>query len=232
MMIYNNESNLKLNTMGKTLQQLRIDVFDAFETKIPNGDIYINHVPKKEKGLQYELYLYLKERGYDVVYELELHDLGQYVTSDINEGKTNSSEDKTFSHEEGSLVPDIVVNLGDEGFACYELKYNETRKSLYDHDGDKCKVYVEHCSDVHYAGFINLLKGAIDGYRANACKDPNYKFHYCFWNDKYIDKEKALSKANNAYPIREIWEEKNEAIKQGRGEFSDLEGTNYMSKIK
>ena len=102
--------------MKKSFQQLQDDVFDAFAKKIAQGDIYKNNVPKLEKGLQYDLYLYLKdEKGYDVVYELELPNLGQFLPKGIN-------EDKTFSHDEGSLVPDIVVNLGEDGFACSELK--------------------------------------------------------------------------------------------------------------
>lgn len=212
--------------MEKSLQQLRSDVYNAFATKVAQGDIYINNVPKLEKGLQYDLYLYLKEeKGYDVVYELELPDIGKYVKQQINEVQT-------FSHEEGSLVPDIVVNLGKDGFACFELKYNETNKSLYDHDGDKSRVYVEHCLDVHYAGYIDLLKGKLDGYEADACKDPNYKFHYYYKHDENIKKEKALSKAENAYSIRELWENKLKAIRIGKGEFSKYEGTNYVCKMK
>ena len=212
--------------MKKSFQQLQDDVFDAFAKKIAQGDIYKNNVPKLEKGLQYDLYLYLKdEKGYDVVYELELPNLGQFLPKGIN-------EDKTFSHDEGSLVPDIVVNLGEDGFACFELKYDETNKSLYDHDGDKCRVYVEHCSDIHYAGFIDLLKGNIHGYRAFACKDPNYKFHYCYWHDKVVNIDKARSKANDAYLIRERWEDKLEAIKQRKGEFSKYESADYVCKIR
>lgn len=218
--------------MGKTLRQLRDDVFDAFKAKVANGDIYINHVPKKEKGLQYDLYLYLKGKGYDVVYELELHNLGQYLEEKEKSVNESVNEVKDFSHEEGSLVPDLVVNLGDEGFACFELKYNEIDKTLYSHDGKKCKVYVEHCSDIHYAGYIDLLKGKLDGYKANACKDPNYNFYYYYMNDKTVENEKALSKSSDAYSIRKIWEEKHNAIKQGKGEFSKFDSTNYVCKIK
>ena len=49
------------------LNQLRNDVLTALEN-IAQGNIYINHIPKKERGFQYDLYLYLKEKGYNVVY--------------------------------------------------------------------------------------------------------------------------------------------------------------------
>lgn len=212
-----------------TLDQLRKDVLNALKTKVPNGDVYINHVPKKEKGLQYDLYLYLRdELGYEIVYELELPNLGQFVTQKIDE----SNRLKAFAHAEGSLVPDIVVKLDDGSFACFELKYNETNKQIFDHDRDKCKTYIEHCLDVHYAARINLLKGTIEEYEPISCKDPSYIFYYYYQHDKCVKEENALEKANDAYPIKDLWEEKLKEIKDGKGEFSEFDNTNYIRKMK
>ena len=153
--------------------------------------------------------------------------LGQYIENeDINEAKTFAI------HKEGSLVPDLVVNLGDEGFACFELKYNEEDSKKYSHDGDKCKVYVEHCTDVHYAAFIDLINGAVDGYNVHQCKDPNYKFHYYYYHDADVSAECALQKHESAYSILELWKEKLREIKAGRGEFAEIENTNYKRSLR
>jgi len=196
------------------LNDLRNDI-RLFLANVTQGNKYHKTKPKKEKGLQFELYRYLKEKGYAVVYELELPELGQYLQEEKNEAKT-------FGHEEGSLVPDLVVNLGEEGFACFELKYDELDDNLYARDGKKCKVYVEHCTDVHYAGYIDLYTGTLDEYKNRPCKDPSYSYSYYYENDNSID-ESGLNKMPSAYSIKSLWLRHFKYLNDGNGEFAEYE---------
>lgn len=199
-----------------TLDQLHKDIHGFFKG-IKTGDVYKPsanrvHIPKNEDGLQLDLYIYLKDHGYDVVYELELPDLADKIQYTANDPL------KVFASQ-GSLIPDLVVKLSDESLVCIELKYNETDINAYKHDGRKCKTYVENCTDVHFAGCINLLKGSLAGLNANSCLDPEYNYHYYYWFDLSVDEEGGLSKSDDHYPILELWERRLQTIKEGKGKF-------------
>ena len=198
------------------LSDLRAEVY-SFISNISNGDKHLKQEPLNEKGLQFDLYQTLKKKGYNVVYELELPKLKPY----LDELCQVVNEVKTFGHEKDSLVPDLVVNLGDEGFACFELKYNQS-ETAFEIDGKKCRVYVEQCSDVHYAGYINVFRDKNDNRTGEYCRDKNYKYRYYYHCDTTIDEHK-LSKSSAAYSIKSIWEQRNEELRQGKGEFAKYE---------
>lgn len=203
-----------LYVMKKTLDEYKKDVSDFFD-KINNGDKYATSVPDKESGLQLDLYKYLLGKHYDVVYELELPDLKQYLKESINESE------KMFSYLKGSLRPDIVVKLDDENFASIELKYNEDNKDLHEYDKDKNRVYVEQCLEIHYAERIHLhgKNIHIEGLDDNVCEDTQYVYSdYCYSGS--LIKKGGLNKSEDAYSIKGLWEEKLKQIKDKKGEFS------------
>lgn len=198
----------KLNELIKTIEE--------FFDNIDNGDQYLNGDPKLEEGLQLDLYQYLKDLGYQVVYELSLPNLKTHLERELNEAKGFSGFPKD------SLRPDLVVNLEEEGFACFELKYNETDADEIEEDIAKCRVYVKHCKDVHFAGVINLSKYEIKYLNHTPCEDMDYEYGFAgFWDDS-IDRN-GLRKSPLAYSIIDLWEEELEKIDSGEGKFADYE---------
>lgn len=199
----------------KKLNEL-IKAIEEFFDNIDNGDQYLNGDPKLEEGLQLDLYQYLKDLGYQVVYELSLPDLKPYLERELNEAKGFSGFPKD------SLRPDLVVNLDDEGFVCLELKYNETDDEEIEEDLAKCRVYVKQCRDVHFAGVINLSKYEIKYINHTPCEDMDYEYGIAgFWDDS-IDRN-GLRKSPLAYSIIDLWEEELEKIDSGEGKFADYE---------
>ncbi len=200
--------------MKKTLDEFEKEVSNFF-SNVSNGEKYETSDPKKERGLQLDLYKYLLGKNYDVVYELELPDLQQYLSEPIEESE------KTFAYQEGSLRPDLVIKLDDENFASIELKYNEDNKDLHDYDKDKNRVYVKQCLEIHYAERIHLHNNDIHikGLDDVSCKDEKYSYSDYIICDESIKKGKC-AKASEAYPIRKLWEEKLQQIKDHKGEFA------------
>lgn len=190
-----------------------VDDINIFFSNIEEGDVYQTSDPYKEQGLQLDLYCYLRDLGYAVVYELELPNLQQYLRREMNESLG------MFGYEAGSLRPDLVVNLGADGFACFELKYDENNLHQLEEDAAKSRIYVKHCTDVHYAGYLNFyqLKYKRVEYDGEYCADPDYLFSfYC-----YTDNPKTgLMKSRDAYMINRKWEQKAIEIENGEGEFS------------
>lgn len=194
----------------KTLDQLDKDIRSYFNGRLTDGDKFQQTDPSLEKGFQLDLYKYLKyDKGHEIVYELTLPDLAQYVEDDINEGVSR----RMFSYQDGSLRPDLVVKV-EEGFVCIELKYNETDVNEYKHDLAKCKVYVQHCTDVTDAYAIDLLNGELEGFESSPCADPNYKHVWCYYDNA------AVEKVKNACSIEQLWQNKKNAIAVGKGEFA------------
>ena len=204
-----------LNNMDTEELDVLIEDIDAFFSNIENGDKYINGVPNKEYGLQFDLYCYLKNLGYNLVYELSLLDLKPYLDEEleiINEG-----------YPEGSLRPDLVIRLDDGGFVCVELKYNKKSESEIIEDMAKCRVYVKHCQDVHCAMFIHLSKHELKNNLQNyPCADEKYRYELYDVGDDLVY-PKGNPKSTDAYSIAELWNKKNEEIKNGEGEFADYE---------
>lgn len=199
----------------KKLNEL-IKAIEEFFDNIDNGDQYLNGDPKLEEGLQLDLYQYLKDLGYQVVYELSLPNLKTHLERELNEAKGFSGFPKD------SLRPDLVVNLEEDGFACFELKYNETDDEEIEEDMAKCRVYVKHCKDVHFAGVINLSKYEIKYLNHTPCEDMDYEYGFAgFWDDS-IDRN-GLRKSPLAYSIIDLWEEELEKIDSGEGKFADYE---------
>lgn len=199
----------------KKLNEL-IKAIEEFFDNIDNGDQYLNGDPKLEEGLQLDLYQYLKDLGYQVVYELSLPNLKTHLERELNEAKGFSGFPKD------SLRPDLVVNLEEDGFACFELKYNETDDEEIEEDIAKCRVYVKHCKDVHFAGVINLSKYEIKYLNHTPCEDMDYEYGFAgFWDDS-IDRN-GLRKSPLAYSIIDLWEEELEKIDSGEGKFADYE---------
>lgn len=194
------------------LEILIKDIQDFYK-KIDNGDKYLTSKPKKEKGLHLDLFRYLMDLGYLVVYELELPNLQQYLVQELNESY------RDFSYEEGSLRPDIVVYLEEEGYVCLELKYNESDRK-FSIDGIKSRIYVEHCLDVHYAGYINLHKNSLKQYDADPCKDEIYRYSFYYKCDQTLEKS-GKEKSKTAYSIKLLWAQKALDILDGKGEFSE-----------
>lgn len=193
-----------------------IEDVESFFDSINCGDKYIDGDPELEEGLQLDLYQYLKDLGYQVVYELSLPDLKPYLERELNEAKGFSGFPKD------SLRPDLVVNLDDEGFVCLELKYNETDDEEIEEDLAKCRVYVKQCRDVHFAGVINLSKYEIKYINHTPCEDMDYEYGFAgFWDDS-IDRN-GLRKSPLAYSIIDLWEEELEKIDSGEGKFADYE---------
>lgn len=193
-----------------------IEDIEYFFDNIKDGDKYIDGDPELEEGLQLNLYKYLKNLGYPVVYELSLPKLKPYLDKELNESVGYSGYPK------GSLRPDLVVNLEEEGFACFELKYNETDDEEIEEDMAKCRVYVKHCKDVHFAGVINLSKYEIKYLNHTPCEDMDYEYGFAgFWDDS-ID-QNGLCKSPLAYSIIDLWEEELEKIDSGEGKFADYE---------
>lgn len=194
-----------------------IEDIDVFFSIIEDGDKFINSDPNKEYGLQFDLYCYLKNLGYNLVYELSLLDLKPYLDKELkklNEGYEGYPED--------SLRPDLVIKLDIGGFVCIELKYNEQDDTEIIEDIAKCRVYVQQCQDVHYAKFIHLSKDIYKNLELGKCRDNEY--HYSFYEvwDNLIY-QNGLPKSANAYPIAKLWKKKLDKIENGRGEFSDFE---------
>lgn len=200
--------------MEKSLEEFKNDV-SSFISNVSNGDKYENSIPKKEKGLQLDLYKYLLGMNYDVVYELELPDLQQYLNESFDETR------KMFTYIEGSLRPDIVVKLGDAGYTSIELKYNEPDVQEHEKDRRKNKVYIEHCTDIHYALRIHLHKKeiTIDGDKSHSCADRKYEYSKYYTCDESIEKGE-YKKATETYSIKELWADKLQQINDHKGEFA------------
>ena len=198
----------------KNLDDLMDDI-NWFLANIEDGDKYLDGDPNKEFGLQYDLYQYLKETGYLVVYELELPELQKYLAQELNGGRV-------FGFIEGSLRPDLVVDLGLYGLVCIELKYNETDKNEIHEDAAKSRVYVKHCSDVHLACHIHLHRHNInhEGYDSTPCLDGNYRYSFYYYTD---NPKSGIKKAPNAYPIKSLWLRQSQEIADGGGKFADYE---------
>ena len=194
----------------KKLNEL-IKVLDEYFGNIDNGDQYI-----EEDGLQLDLYLYLKDLGYQVVYELSLPKLKPYLDKELNESVGFSGFQKD------SLRPDLVVNLEDEGFACFELKYNETDDEEIEEDLAKCRVFIKQCKDVHFAEFIHLSKHGIVSIQSSSCKDWEYEYGYYGVWDNIVGSD-GLHKSPLAYSISDLWEERLEEIEEGGGKFAEYE---------
>ena len=193
-----------------------IEDIEYFFDNIKDGDKYIDGDPELEDGLQLDLYRYLKDHGYQVVYELSLPDLKPYLDKELNEAVCCSGFPKD------SLRPDLVVNLEEEGFACFELKYNETDDEEIEEDIAKCRVYVKHCKDVHFAGVINLSKYEIKYLNHTPCEDMDYEYGVAGYWDDSVDRG-GLRKSIFATPIRKLWEERYMEIENGVGKFADYE---------
>jgi len=199
----------------KTILDLA-NALDAFFVSIENGDWYTESNPELEDGLQLDLYKFLQGEGFPVVYELGLPNLKPYLDRELNESVRGMS-----STVKDSLKPDLVVNLGAFGFACIELKYNETDETECIEDAAKCNVYVKHCSDVHYAASINLCRNTMEGFNTNKCADINYVYNtYESW-DKWARPD-GFNKANEPYSIRGLWAKRHQEILNGNGKFADF----------
>ena len=198
----------------KNIQNIINDIYE-FLSEIEDGDKYMNSDPNKEYGLQFDLYQYLKSKGYQVVYELELPNLKQYMDDELNEARV-------FGFIKGSLRPDLVVNLGYYGYACFELKYNEDDDSQIAEDEAKCRVYVKNCKDVHYAATINLFKCSAEDVDLNPCVDVDYQFSFDACWDRRVRKDGVL-KSLDAYPIKPLWAQRSIEIYNGKGIFADYE---------
>lgn len=197
----------------KTILDLA-NALDAFFGGINNGDKYIGSDPELEDGLQLDLYKYLLKEGFLAVYELGLPNLKPYLDQEINESVRGMS-----STVKDSLKPDIVVNLGTNGYACIELKYNEKNETECIEDAAKSRVYVKHCLGVCYAVSINLSQEEMDGFEPYACADPNYVYNtYECW-DKNARYDGYL-KARDAYSITELWARRSLEIANGHGKFA------------
>lgn len=194
-----------------------VNDLDWFLSNIEDCDNYINTDPSLEEGFQLELYLYLKEQGYQVVYELELPNLQQYLEHELN-------ENRVYGFAKGSLRPDIVVNLGTNGLACLELKYNESDINLCAKDLAKSRVYAKHCKDVHFAGFIHLHRSEIelDGFEGRPCGDEDYEYDFYGYTDNPTE-HIGLSKSLVARPILSFWQNWLCALKRGEGKFAKFD---------
>lgn len=193
-----------------------IEDIEYFFDNIKDGDKYIDGDPELEDGLQLDLYRYLKDLGYQVVYELSLPDLKPYLDKELNEAVCCSGFPKD------SLRPDLVVNLEEEGFACFELKYNETDDEEIEEDMAKCKVYVKHCKDVHFAEFIHLSKFGFENIQSRPCVDWDYEYeYYAAWDDRI--NQNGFHQSLLAYSIKDKWEDRLEEIENGKGKFADYE---------
>lgn len=193
------------------LSDLRRDIHSFFSS-VKEGDLYLTGDPKLEKKLQLNLYRYLRDKGYLVVYELQLPNLQQYLKHQLNEAE------RDFCYEAGSLRPDLVVHLDDEGYACFELKYKKSDDE-FSIDGDKCRVYVEHCLDVHYAGYIDLFTDELKDYDWDECKDKTYKYSFFYKCDQALERD-GIKKSSNAYSIKNLWADKAIEILEDKGEFA------------
>lgn len=194
-----------------------VNDLDWFLANIEDGDKYNHEKPSLEDGLQFDLYFYLKNLGYQVVYELELPDLKQYLDKELNESRV-------FGYTKGSLRPDIVVNLGHRGFSCFELKYNESSIDECAEDLAKCRVYVKNCKDVHIAGFIHLHRCDIqfDAFEGTSCEDYNYEYNFYCYTDNPMDSNR-LSKSSVAKLVRINWMNRLFELKRGGGKYADYD---------
>ena len=201
----------KLNELIKTIEE--------FFDNIDNGDQYLNSDPKSEDGLQLDLYLYLKDLGYQVVYELSLPKLKPYLDKELNEAVGFSGFPKD------SLRPDLVVNLGNEGFVCVELKYNEPSEKDIKEDEAKCRVYVQYCSDVHYAISLHLHRNDVSTKEDDAyfCDDEDYRYSWYECIDSLLDARYGLLKSPAAYLIGGLWQSRCVEIMNGDGKFAEYE---------
>ena len=148
-----------------------------------------------------------------MVYELSLPKLKPYLDKELNESVGYSGYPK------GSLRPDLVVNLEEEGFACFELKYNEKDDEEIREDLAKCRVYVKHCKDVHFAEFIHLSKHGFENIQSRPCVDWEYEYGFGGIWDRSIGQD-GLLKSWYASSIENLWKEKLTQIKNGEGEFA------------
>ncbi len=152
-----------------------------------------------KENLQWALYQYLSDLGYEVVYDLALPDL----TDQYNQIRHFHKDAPYAGFEPLLFRPMLVIRLNEGNkFACLELMYNENNAETFKTELDKCETYPYSYTDVCYAGLINITNGSLDGYVHHPLRDSAYKVYYYHMFDRQSNSHGV--KKTTIYELRNI----------------------------